>query len=723
MRPWFLFAIATFVAFVGFTLWWAWPIVPIAETPFLQAFVDPTPLGRADTLLTSWMLAWASHALRTNPLGLYDANIFYPLPWTFAFSENLLAGALLALPIDVVSRNPVLDHNALLLATFVLGGTGTALLLRRLGASWPAAWLAGAIVTFNPFRFGSIGHIQANSTHWMPFALLALERCWRRGRGAVVVAITLLLVTLSSVYYAYFFFLALAVLVPLQWALRCPAAPGGRVRALGGIVAAGFATAILLIPYVIARDVYALARNSGEAWFFGAKAITYLGAVIEPVTYATQRYVVDENQPVVIGMGTFVLLLIGLAVGAPAAQGGRRVTTAYFLMALALAFVSLGPVMQWRNLLDPALPGPWTLLAAVVPGFAALRVPVRACTVVVLGVAVVAGLGADALWRRVHRPSARLAVLALLAAIGFAETWRAPFETITVPWAKTGIPAVYRWLAAQPGRDAIVELPLGLPANDATYMVFSATHWRPLVNGYSGFSPTSSYYRGLLFTFPSPPALRGLHAIGVRWVVVHPADLVGPQRALCNLPPEQTAPHLVLAYHDERSCVFELKSAPPAPARPPDRRVSLAGATVTTSIGQIPAAAVDGDVDTHWVAPVDQNTETWFEVHLPAPHPITRVVVQLGPHFGEYMRLWRIDTSLDGFAWTPAITERNPEPPVAQMRTSPTQLSTEMRLSAPTMAQHVRIARMGAGDMKSFDLWANWTQWGVHELELYEAVP
>jgi hypothetical protein len=97
--------------------------------------------------------------------------------------------------------------------------------------------------------------------------------------------------------------------------------------------------------------------------------------------------------------------------------------------------------------------------------------------------------------------------------------------------------------------------------------------------------------------------------------------------------------------------------------------VPLAGATVTTSIAGHPtAAAVDGDLATHWVVPVDQNTETWLEVHLPAPRTITRVVVQLGPHYGEYMRLWRIDTSLDGFAWTPAVVERNPEPPVAQMQ-------------------------------------------------------
>ena len=47
----------------------------------------------------------------------------------------------------------------------------------------------------------------------MPFALLALERCLRRGRGAVLVAVTTLLVTLSSVYYAYCFGVIVAVFV------------------------------------------------------------------------------------------------------------------------------------------------------------------------------------------------------------------------------------------------------------------------------------------------------------------------------------------------------------------------------------------------------------------------------------------------------------------------------------------------------------------------------
>jgi hypothetical protein len=40
-----------------------------------------------------------------------------------------------------------------------------------------------------------------------------------------------------------------------------------------------------------------------------------------------------------------------------------------------------------------------------------------------------------------------------------------------------------------PDSSAIVELPLGEPAFDVRYMLYSTTHWKPLVNGYSGGAP------------------------------------------------------------------------------------------------------------------------------------------------------------------------------------------------------------------------------------------
>jgi hypothetical protein len=721
MRPRLLFVVATLLAFLVFATTWLSPLLPVADTSVLEAFKDLTPLSRADAMLTSWMLAWGSHALRTDPLHLYHANVFHPLPWTFAFSENLIASAALMTPVDVVWQNPVLDHNVLLIASFVLAGAGTAFLLRELGAGLPAAWLAGAMVAFDPFRFGTIGHIHALSTHWMPFALLALHRCLRTGRGMIAVALTLLLVTLSSVYYAYFFLLALAVLVPAWWLFGPPAAPGGWRRALAGMAIAVAVTALVLRPYMIARDLYALARSSGEAWFFAGKGIHYLGAAVDPVGYAQRRYVAGEHVPTVIGLGMLVFMLVGLATGAPRERGGRRTTTAYLLVAVWLAVVSLGPLMQWENLLSPNYPGVWNALASVIPGFAALRVPMRACTVVVLAVAVIAGLGADALWRRTRGPVARGLLFAGFVAVGALESMRPPLHLTTVSWAAQGMPPVYRWLGQQPGRDAVLELPLGLPANDAEYMVLSSRHWKPLVNGYSGFAPTTGFFRGFLFTFPSPPTVRLLHQIGVRWVVVHPRDLGRGQAGLCANDSARLAPYMTIAYRDETSCVIEIRSAPPAPPPPNDRAVSLAGASVTASSGTDASAAIDGRLDTHWVEAVDQNKASWLQLDLPAAHAISRVVVQLGPHFGEYLRQWRIETSSDGVTWEQAGADRNAMPPLVQIRTDPRALTTELKLDRPLETQHLRIVRTPGDKQTAYDLWGNWSQWGVHELAVFEA--
>jgi len=135
------FVSATLVAFLVVTLAWVAPLLPVIRVGYLQPFAKIAGLAQADSYLTSWMLAWGTHALRTHPLDLYQANIFHPLPWTFAFSENLLAGAALVMPVDLVFGSPTLDNNVLLIASFVLLGTGTALLLRELGTGWPAAWL------------------------------------------------------------------------------------------------------------------------------------------------------------------------------------------------------------------------------------------------------------------------------------------------------------------------------------------------------------------------------------------------------------------------------------------------------------------------------------------------------------------------------------------------------------------------------------------------------
>jgi hypothetical protein len=43
-----------------------------------------------DPLLTTWILAWDVHALRTAPFRFFDANMFHPHRWALAYTEHLL---------------------------------------------------------------------------------------------------------------------------------------------------------------------------------------------------------------------------------------------------------------------------------------------------------------------------------------------------------------------------------------------------------------------------------------------------------------------------------------------------------------------------------------------------------------------------------------------------------------------------------------------------------
>jgi len=99
-------------------------------------------------------------------------------------------------------------------------------------------------------------------------------------------------------------------------------------------------------------------------------------------------------------------------------------------------------------------------------------------------------------------------------------------------------PPVDAWLAAQPPGTAIVELPMldvhavfEHPAcHDSVYMVRSLAHFQRLANGYAGVDPPSYVaLRDLARTFPAPPFLDALRAIGVRYVVLHGA-CYGPNR-------------------------------------------------------------------------------------------------------------------------------------------------------------------------------------------------
>jgi hypothetical protein len=127
-----------------------------------------------------------------------------------------------------------------------------------------------------------------------------------------------------------------------------------------------------------------------------------------------------------------------------------------------------------------------------------------------------------------QRRSGRRAALAISVAVvacATIEALRAPIKYKRFD----GIPGVYRLIAMESSPVVLAEMPFypGHAAfQNAEYVLNSTAHWRPLLNGYSGYTPAS--YRNLawvLWYFPREHAINALRDAGVTHFTIHPDRL------------------------------------------------------------------------------------------------------------------------------------------------------------------------------------------------------
>lgn len=222
-------------------------------------------------------------------------------------------------------------------------------------------------------------------------------------------------------------------------------------------------------------------------------------------------------------------------------QAFMRERGVFVLGLAAAAWLSLGPSPQALGR-AVEIAAPYRLLYEYVPGFEGVRVPARFAMIVAFMLAVLAGYGAQAAARsRAGRVALILGCgMFLLEAthVPFTVNGVAPLRGYNTPEARlyrpARAPAVYREMARQPPDSVLLELPIGQPAYDLRAMYYSAAHWRPLVNGYSGFFPP---HYGLLAAALSDTgrhpevSQRALRDSGATHAIVHEGAYLGAEGA------------------------------------------------------------------------------------------------------------------------------------------------------------------------------------------------
>ncbi len=521
---------------------------PVLALVFALTLIMTNPLAlhladavedKQDALLNTWIIAWVGHALTTDPLHLFDANIFYPYRNTLAFSEVLLPQGLLALPIHLASGDTILGYNLVLLFSFLLAAYAMYLLVFDLTRQRIAGIVAGVVFAFNPYNLGNLAQVQLLSFGWMPLGLLALRRVTSNAQGAtrnaILFGLFFSLQTLASIYYG--FLAGVAVVLYIAWSivtnhvLHIKYFVSLLTRLSISAVVIAVLVVPLLVPYLQVQRELGFERNIEESEQFSASLKLFTEVSARNVVYGP---FLSPRPPIVAGgypqdnlFPGLVPVLLGIA-GVIASKSRERW---FYICLLVIAFVlALGPRLFLTPTIGTSIALPYRWLYDTIPLVHALRAPVRFDALVMLALAALAGMGVGAVGRGQEAAGSRRKAEALLLPFAFCvliclEYFAFPAaNTVPVP-VGYAVPDYVRWLAQQP-KATILELPMtGSDCGcslDLTFQYFSSYHWHSTPDGYSGFNPKPRGGIAYEMQFlPSERSVSLLQALDVEYIILH----------------------------------------------------------------------------------------------------------------------------------------------------------------------------------------------------------
>jgi hypothetical protein len=505
-------------------------------------------IDSADAFQQAWILSWVDHAARLNPFGLFEAPIFVPSPNALAYMDCMLPVALLVLPVQVATDNAAITYNIAVLLSFPLSGICMYAWAACLCRDRRAAWLAGVIYAFCPYRLRHLEHLNVLSAEFIPLTLLCFDLARQSRSRAPWFALggCLLGGALTSLYYFAFTLIALAayaaaLIVTGHMRLVRPR-PGDLVLLclpLGVL-------AILLMPYAMVMRVAAGARRLQDVVFFAADARDFLHDSPRSLLYGWSDGIwrlgpLDGRQYLFPGLVAVVLAAAacGRPEGSPTAPrrtedrpSPATVPRVHAGLAALFALLAMGPYLKFFGTFNFGtlgnVPLPYLALYDLLPPLRGLRDVARIDQVAMAFLAVTAAAGAARLLRRWQGTATwRYAVLCLLAVLEYTAVG----QTLVPVQSGATAPPVYIWLREQPPGNVLElpvcdnRLPWSLCTEEYTYMFFQTIHWHPLINGWQGsgsYPPEWIEHAAALESFPAAASRQLMAQLRVRYLVIHP---------------------------------------------------------------------------------------------------------------------------------------------------------------------------------------------------------
>jgi hypothetical protein len=505
--PW----LAIVFLYTAVTLFYFWPLP--------RLWRDHVGPDLGDPVFCLYVLKWGVHQIGLGLPDVWNANIFYPTPGVLAFSDHLLGPAAQLFLFLKIVPNAIAGYNFLFLSSFAGSALAVCWVLRKSGLSWAAAVLGGGMYAFSSFRLSHVAHFQILLAQWIPVTLWFWDRLLNRRtlKNAGLFLLFYLLNLTGGTYLAYMIHFALLGIFLSRWAAEGRDLFSWRsLRILLRVVlVAGVAAAVIFLPYVRISRSQGLSRSQAEIQEYSARLASYFSPsdVNFYFTETMDRYLHGvfrrpENS-LFAGFLPTIFFFIG-AFGAlrrskegPADPWVRGLVLSG-LICFALSFARI-----------------YVPLAEIIPGLSGMRVPARFYAFVSVTLVYFAARGVDLLLRRVPDHQTRAALVGGLALVLAVEL--APRN---LPWERLPreeeLPRAYSWIRDEPSIKGLVELPIFNDGRDSFYVYSSTLHWKPIANGYSGYTPASYVELANRIRFlPNPGGFDLLRKMGISHVVVH----------------------------------------------------------------------------------------------------------------------------------------------------------------------------------------------------------
>lgn len=515
----FIVEIFIILFFLFLTAWYFWPLI----THFTSAIANDY-----DGLFITWSInhmaqniPFVSPKLNAkagltslNPERVFTGNIFYPYPYSLAYSDPFITAALIAKPFLTYFKEPLAAFNGNLILGQFLTLYFTYLLLNQLTKNKLLSVTLSTVFSFSAIHMHYLAHLHTFLIYLLPlsgFCLLKFietkKPLWLYGW-----TISLIFQILNSFLPGYFI-LAFAITIFLSF----PKSKQLIKSNLRHIIFCVFISLVTIFPFL-------------NIYLYVSRYFNYVRPLTEVINFSLSP---EEIFTKFFSPGLYLTSLIAIIALILYRKSRTKTSLLFFLLTFFSLILSLGPALHWfgKTVRLPFhywqninhVPLPYLIFYYLMPGFQALRTPSRWILL-----AAFAGITFSAIVINQHlKKDFKFSLIALIPfIILIILTINKPQNYILVPQISQ-YPPVYFWLQQQSGK-IIIELPIytwsSINAKNEVYrMLYSLQHNKTLVNGYSGYFP-EEYNKlvGLMQSdFPNPTTLTKLKQLNIDYLIIH----------------------------------------------------------------------------------------------------------------------------------------------------------------------------------------------------------